>query len=297
MNTYRITLQLSLPFYSRILVPYNPGNFFNLEYENILFNLIIRDGNLKENNMSAEVRWTQRFEQEHILSDTVDALVEKGIGFLNHIIYQARSFSHEAQKIVLVSPKTVKLVQLVIRGEKEEEKLSVTGPLRYDPPPYFLELFASLNEPEAQEPFEEFIRDNVSLLELNLLVDASQAIFESRFNEAIIHCATAIESFIFPQLRDWLKGRLFHQREKTAEDLLIEMPTSAKLELFFGDVEKQLLRNHEPLLEQLKSLNKMRNKIIHHGGRIRKKEAIDCLNIASKFLFVLIFSMEDDDEN
>jgi len=132
------------------------------------------------------------------------------------------------------------------------------------------------------------------LLEINLLVDANHAVYEGRFSEAVINCLTAIETHTFPLLQEWLKGSFLNKSEKNAENVLINMTSNAKMELLFGSVKPEYLQKHSQLLEDVKSVNKLRNNIIHKGERASKSEAVFAMNTSSQLILILHFLIEPD---
>ena len=114
-------------------------------------------------------------------------------------------------------------------------------------------------------------------MEINLLVDAYHAIYENRYSEAVINCLTAVETHIFPILKEWLKDKFFNQSGNNAEDVLIDMSAATKFELLFGSISAEFLRGRAKLLEELKGINKLRNDIIHKAKRATKNEALQIL--------------------
>lgn len=286
-------LRLRLPYYTWTITKNYNDEFDDIPFNSEVFSLKVENANQEGGFMDIVVVWksTGPFVPGQ---DNINRAVDKGVAFINHIIYYARTFDVEAPDFVLVSPRTIKNVSLHITDEgnvvhASEEKLV------YDQPVHFREYFNYLNEPGSFDTFSEIIKEGMEpLLEINLLVDAYHAIYEGRFNEAIINCMTAVEAHISPKLTKWLQDKFINKSEKNAENVLLEIPSSSKYEMFFGTVAADYLKTELGLLENLKSNNRLRNEIIHKGKRATKKEAVQTLNTVSKLLMISFFKIEPD---
>ncbi len=149
-----------------------------------------------------------------------------------------------------------------------------------------------LNEEEGYLSLSEKLEID-QVIFLHLISDAYYSLYESKYNECVINCATAIESFTFPLLKKWFTSKLFNKNEKNAETILMEIPSALKLELLFGSVEAKYLKQQSSLLENMKSINKLRNSIIHSGKSASKKDAEFALNNSAKFLYIVYFQIDD----
>lgn len=292
MESLQINIELHLPFYSWTLLHDYEDNFSGVPFRNSQFNLNVLKSDEETNFILSEISWIQQSESNIITDDFKNRMIEKGIDFVNYIIYHARTFDIETNNLILVSPRTVKSVNLKITNAKEEV-LNETIILKSDPPEYFREFFEYLNEPGAFDVFSEIVKEEeIALLEINLLVDAYHAIYESRYSEAVINCLTAVETHTFPILKEWLKDKFLNKSEKNAENVLMDMSSATKFELLFGSISTEFLGGRAKLLEELKGINRLRNEIIHKAKRATKSEAINCLNVSSKFIMILFFKLE-----
>jgi len=242
-------------------------------------------------NMLLTVSWDLHRDEEY----TPDQLVEKGISLLNYIIYHARTFDEASTHLVLIAPRTVSSANVVVK-DGDAVILNTDQRLRYEAPPAFEEYFYSINDEGWAVSFSEMM-ENASnqLLEINLLVDANHAIYEGRYSEVVINCATAVEAHTFPILSNWFKSGFLNQSDKNAENLLMDISSATKLELLFGTIKAEYLSAHDQLLEALKGVNRLRNKIIHQGGRASRQEAFSALDAASKLIFILHFLVTPED--
>lgn len=285
------TVKMRLPYYTWTITKHYEGELDDIPYNSNKFSMNIDKASESEGYMDISITW--KSEGPFVPGkDFIDRSVDRGISFVNHIIYYARTFDVETPDFVLVSPRTVKKVifQVIHEGKTihSSEELLV-----YDQPEHFREYFEYLNEPGSYDAFSEMIREGAEpLLEINLLVDAYHAIYEGRFNEAIINCLTAVEAHISPKLNTWLKNTFVNKSEKNAENVLLEIPSSSKYEMFFGTVEADYFNMEHVLLENLKNSNRLRNEIIHKGKRATKNEAVQTLNAVSKFLMISFFKIE-----
>lgn len=288
----QVSLTLTLPFTSFILRHDYGDCIIEKNFGGTVFRLLSAEYDKESAHTEIRIEWTQATSEETIIDDAFKKrMVEKGVDFINLVIYHARTFDLDTTNMVLVSPRTVKSVLLKIDSDGQYLPLSA------EPPAFFKDYFDYLNEPGSTdffyEGFGESELDNVQLLEINLLADAYYAIYESRYNEAVINCLTALEAHMSPRLIKWLTNKLHNKNEKKAEDILIDMSSASKLELLFGSVEAEYLSNETKLLEDLKSANKLRNEIIHKGRRATKKEANYCLNTISRLVMIVHFKMEE----
>jgi hypothetical protein len=294
MEILQITIELQLPFYSWTFIHDYEDNFSGIPFRKAMFNLKVVQSDEEKNFTICQIEWTQQSESRTISEGLKSRAIEKGIDFVNYIIYHARTFDIETHNLVLVSPRTVKTVNLKINKENAS-LVNEQMVLKSDPPEYFREFFEYLNEPGAFDAFSEIVKEEeIALLEINLLVDAYHAIYESRYSEAVINCLTAIETHIYPILKVWLTDKFQNKSEKNAENVLMDMSSATKFELLFGSVSSEFLGGRTKLLEDLKGINKLRNEIIHKAKRATKSEAIDCLNTSSNFIMILFFKIEPD---
>jgi hypothetical protein len=242
-------------------------------------------------NMVLTVSWDLHADEAY----TPHQLVERGIAVLNYIIYHARTFDEASTNLVLIAPRTVNSAKVrVMDGDRLI--LNTDQPLHYEAPPAFEEYFYSINDEGWAVSFSEMM-ENASnqLLEINLLVDANHAIYEGRYSEAVINCATAVEAHTFPILSLWFKSGFLNQSDNNAENLLMDLSSATKLELLFGTIKAEYLSAHSKLLEALKGVSRLRNKIIHQGGRANRQEAFLALDAAAKLIFILHFLVTPED--
>jgi hypothetical protein len=242
-------------------------------------------------NMVLTVGWDLRNDETY----TPDQLVDRGIAVLNEIIYHARTFDEASTNLVLIAPRTVSSAKVVVL-DGDTLVLETDQPLHYNAPPAFEEYFYSINDEGWAVSFSEMMENaNNQLLEINLLVDANHAIYEGRYSEAVINCATAIEAHTFPILSLWFKSCFLNQSDKNAENLLMDLSSATKLELLFGTIKAEYLSAHSKLLEALKGVSRLRNKIIHQGGRASRQDAFSALEAAAKLIFILHFLVTPED--
>lgn len=289
-----VSLQIKLPFYSNSFkMEYGKGDI-EVQFRGTVF--LLNDFRFVEegNYTIANIFWEEILSSDKHKEEFHQKLVEKGIDFINFIIYHARTFDLETANMALVSPRNVRSVKLKIRIETKEFETEVN--LAYQPPPYFMEFFEYINEPGGVDNFYSIIQDSkteeIQLLEINLLTDAYHAIYEGRYSEAVICCLTALDAHISPLISKWLSESFLNKNVKNANIVLRDISTSAKLELLFGSIETDYLSLEVELLEKLKWANKLRNEIIHEGKRAIKNEANECLNTVSKLVLILFFKIE-----
>jgi len=250
---------------------------------------------LKQNETDVEVNFSIEDLKLPLREGIIERLRDKAVDVINHYIYYARTFNHYANDIVMVSPRSVSQIYLKI---EDQNKIIFEDDMLFElhKPRYFVEYFDMLNEPGAFDAFEEILKSGESLLHINLLFDAFYALYEGRYNESILNCATATESMFIPIISAWLKKQLFHQRDNDVSRVLMETPTAIKYELLFGSVKGDLLSVHPSLLENLKEMNKTRNKIVHSGYQSNKSKAELFLNTVAKTLMILHFNMEPEEK-
>ncbi len=294
MEILQINTELQLPFYSWTIIHEYENNFLEVPFRNSKFTLKILKSDEENKFIRCVISWIQQSENNIVTEELKNRVIEKSIDFINYIIYHARTFDIETNNLILVSPRTVKSVDLKI-STGNVELLNEQIILKSEQPEYFREFFEYLNEPGTNDAFSEILRnEEIALLEINLLVDAYHAIYESRYSEAVINCLTAVEIHIFPLLKEWLKEKFENKSEKNAENVLMDMSSATKFELLFGSISSEFLGGRTKLLEELKGINRLRNEIIHKAKRATKTEAINCLNISSNFIMILFFNIEPD---
>lgn len=292
-----ITLKIILPFHSFTFDDFYSENRTEIKFRNIEFNLKVTEFDEIKNYTDIRIEWKQsELNFEEITDSLKSKIVERGIDFINHLVYQARTFDLKTTNIVLVSPRTINSVLLKLEKDNRETEEEIK--LVNNPPEFFQEYFELINDPMATDSFYFYLTkydgEGVQSLEVNLLVDAYHAIYESRYSEAVINCLTAIEIHIHPLLSNWLTDKFLHKNEKNTEKVLLDMSSSTKYELLFGSVAEIYLSREIQLLEGVKGVNKLRNEIVHKGKRASKQEAINCLNVASKLILILFFKIEQD---
>jgi len=286
----KIQVELIAPFYSKFIE--TKADFpVSFEFNKIRFDFFAVKIEAAINKMTFNICWISKQDYQAL---SIDDAIEKGVAALNHIICYIRTFDLNSTNLILISPRTVESVKLVVyeADEKRHESFHV---LTYQEPHFFQEYFSFLNQDNWAISFSEIMEDaDKQLLEINLLVDANHAVYEGRFSEAVINCLTAIETHTFPLLQEWLKGSFLNKSEKNAENVLINMTSNAKMELLFGSVKPEYLQKHSQLLEDVKSVNKLRNNIIHKGERASKSEAVFAMNTSSQLILILHFLIEPD---
>ncbi|GAA3993045.1 hypothetical protein FHS10_005661 [Mucilaginibacter dorajii] len=278
-----VKIEVMVPFYSaKMLQDYDTPTVVDVQNRSYGYNG--RKATEAE-NMILTVNWDLHADEAY----TTDLLVERGIAVLNYIIYNARTFDEASTNLVLIAPRTVSSAKVVVK-DGDGLILNIDQPLHYEAPPAFQEYFYSINDEGWAIGFSEMM-ENASnqLLEINLLVDANHAIYEGRYSEAVINCATAVEAHTFPILSLWFKSGFLNPSDKNAENLLIDLSSATKLELLFGTIKAEYLSTHSKLLEALKGINRLRNKIIHQGGRASRQEAFLALDSAAKLIYILHF--------
>jgi hypothetical protein len=295
-TSYQLTVRL--PFHSYLLSNLRETPFLAMKFSGTEFSLNFERLEKLDDVIIAVISW--KSESDEVATNN-NALAEKGIDFLNHVIYHARTFHLDTSNLTLVSPRTVRAVQLVIGHGPKTTAYDIE--IQNEPPEYFAQYLEALNEPGAFDAFFDIVVDSEKgepkALEINLLADAYHALFEGRYSESVINCLTAVEMRIFPLLLTWLTDKFHHKKPEAAEKVLIEMSTATKYELLFGSIASKYLKDDEQLLSDLKGINKLRNEIIHKGRRTKRTEATRCVNTAAKLLLMLHFGMNKNavDEN
>jgi hypothetical protein len=288
-----VKLEIQLPFYSWTLNPRHDYQLEEIPFKGKLFSFKYLQSDETKSIMQIQVSW--QTELDHTSNSETDKiqLVEKGIDFLNYLIYHSRTLDQDSKRITFVSPRSVPYVKLAI-GDTKTEAIELTD----NPPQEFLDLISYADHfPESYDTFTDLMRDDeLGVLDFNLIVDAYHAIYESRYSESIINCLTAIESRTFPLLTKWMSNCFLNKSEKNAENNLIEMPFGSKMEILFGSIYPKALKEKFKLLEDLKGVNRLRNEIIHKGKRATKLEAKKCLKVTSEFLMIVIFDNMESDE-
>ena len=283
----KIELEIKLPYYSWTLDDENDGVPNDILYNGTKFLYSTPEKEREHKRMLVKISW--EFNDDNIKSDQELKIKQanKGIEFLNHIIYHARTFDFNSIDITLISPRIIK--NIVIRGLNNEViEFQDTVSLNQNLSNQFELYFYEITDEGAFDAFSTIVEDNnQALLEINLLVDAYHAIYEGRYSEALINCMCAIETFISPILEEWLTEKLYNKNEKSAELVLREIPMNMKYELLFGSARKEMLQPHDKLLEKLKEITKLRNDVIHRGKRATKADAILALDASSLLINIL----------
>ncbi len=288
-----VKLELQLPFYSWTLDPRHDYQLEEIPFNGKSFSFKNLGADESRSIMQVQVSWQTEFDNISNSETEKIQLVEKGIDFLNYLIYHSRTLDPDSKHMTFVSPRSVPCVKLAI-GEAITETIELTD----NPPREFLDLISYADHfPESYDAFTDLLRDDeLGVLDFNLIVDAYHAIYESRYSELVINCLTAIESRTFPLLTKWMTNCFLNKSEKNAENNLIEVTFSSKMEILFGSIYPKALHEKSKLLEDLKGINKLRNEIIHRGKRATKLEAKKCLKVTSEFLMIVIFDNMESDE-
>jgi len=284
-----VKIEVRVPFYAaKMLQDYDTPTIVEVQKRSHGYN---GRKALEAGNMILTVSWDLRDDETY----TADQLIDRGIAVLNEIIYHARTFDEASTNLVLIAPRTVSSAKVMVL-EGATLVIDIDQPLHYKAPPAFEEYFYSINDEGWAVSFSEMMENaNDQLLEINLLVDANHAIYEGRYSEAVINCATAVEAHTVPILSLWFKSGFLNQSDKNVENLLIDLSSATKLELLFGTIKAEYLSAHSKLLEALKGVNRLRNKIIHQGGRASRQDAFSALDAAAKLIFILHFLVTPED--
>jgi hypothetical protein len=217
-------------------------------------------------------------------TDVKQRLANKAIEVINRCISRIRTFYHDKTNFLLVSPRLIRQAKVTTSFD---EKINIeTLDIQQLMPPYLKEFFDFLNEEEGYLSLSEKLEID-QVIFLHLIIDAYYSLYDSKYNECVINCATAIESYIFPLLKEWFTEKLFNKNEKNAETILMDIPSALKLELLFGSVKSEYLKLQSNLLENMKSINKLRNSIIHSGKTASKKDAEFALGVFQNYIVIM----------
>ena len=284
----QIGIEVKLPFYSWIL---------DCEtYDTIPSSIKYNDRDYYysvENKTDNEMVISLFRDIETLESDKKYKILYELIQLINYIIYNARTFDVSVD-LVLISPRNADSVifKIISDGKISSEHVE----LKLEDPPHFKTLFEDLIQPGVFDVFTDIMEGEEPVLYFNLLVDSYHSYYEGRYSESVINSLTAIESIIYPILRNWLTESLFHKNEGNAEQILREIPSKFKFELLFGKVKMNLfgsIPDSNNLLEQLKNITTIRNNIIHNGKRATQNEAFEALDKASHLVEIITFEIPE----
>ncbi len=210
---------------------------------------------------------------------------------LNQFIVQIRTFYHDQNDFYLLSPTTIQNLnfQLLVDNKLTFEQ---AVSLKNQMPPSLVKFYEIIND-NPYEDWWDVIGEEDQATYITLIMDAWYLYTESKFNEAIISCCTAIESYIFPILSDYFKNLTLSKSDKIAKEIVLDISMPARIELLFGTVENEFLGHMTNLLKHIKQLFTTRNSIIHRGGTGTANEAWNGLENTSK-LFLASFIKIDD---
>lgn len=223
-----------------------------------------------------------------------ERIASVAVELVNQCINRIRTFYHNRRDFIFISPRLVEKIkiQYTENGGTKTQYYFLTQRM----PKYLKEYFDYLNEEEHTLNLSEKLEMD-QVIFLHLIIDAYYSLYDGKFNDCIINCATATESLIFPIIKEWITNNLFHKNESSGEKILMEIPMSLKYELLFGSVKSPLLNKQERLLEKMKETNSLRNRIIHSGFQASRKQAESALNYSAKLIYILHFKVEDLDND
>jgi len=122
-----------------------------------------------------------------------------------------------------------------------------------------------------------------------LLVDGIGYYYEQAYREVCINCCMAIELEISPQVHSWLKEQTVTEPKQAIQNAVREMGNPLRFEIFFKKIAYDALRIYTvketaSLLQKLKSLNSIRNKVVHDGYEPNEHESSEAILATGRFL-------------
>lgn len=130
-----------------------------------------------------------------------------------------------------------------------------------------------------------------------LVMDSYYNYLSGNYNESIINCATSLESYLQPKLFEYFKSLLYSKNITQIESTMRSLFTSVKYEIIFGIDESSTLSHLPNLLKDLKGISRIRNKVIHSGYTISRKESISAINTTCKFFQASFWNDEGIQDN
>ena len=291
----QVGIEVKLPFYSWILDCENHSAIPSSIYlDGRSYYYSVHSKNKSDNEMVVSLIRDFDIENMDLNEGEKNKIVTELIQLINFIIYHARTFDVNVN-LVLISPRNSKSVVFKIISDDNISYESIKLNLRE--PTHFVKLFEEINDPGASDIFTDVMSGQPAALHFNLLVDSFHSYYEGRYSESVINSITAIESIMYPIIKNWLSKSLFSKSESHAESIIREIPSKLKYEMLFGMVKKELFEivpNSNNLLEQLKEITQIRNKIIHDGKRATQNDAFKALETSSHFVEIITFDCTSD---
>lgn len=124
------------------------------------------------------------------------------------------------------------------------------------------------------------------------LIDAVASFDAGHYRGAVIYACCAVEIEVAPVVRDWLSESSYTQPTSLIDNAIMNLSNPIKFELFFGcgkgktiDILQKKYRVR--LLEQLKWLNALRNRVVHSGTDVTPDDARRSIRIAGLILRII----------
>jgi len=124
------------------------------------------------------------------------------------------------------------------------------------------------------------------------LIDSIASFDSGHFRGSVIYACCALEVEVVPVIRAWLSENTHTKPTGLLRDALVELSNPFKFEIFFGCGKVDALGvftgdQRDALLESLKWLNNLRNRVIHSGEDVKPEEAKKAIRVAGILLRVI----------
>jgi len=133
-----------------------------------------------------------------------------------------------------------------------------------------------------------------NFIELNwkLFCESINHFMRGSYREVFINCCTAIEIIISPAVETWLLSKTQTKPKKKTETAVRDLGNPVRFEIYFSVVNPEifaLLTKEEKidLLNELKGMNTLRNKVVHQGLNPKVQDTIRAIQNTGKFLKLL----------
>jgi len=121
------------------------------------------------------------------------------------------------------------------------------------------------------------------------LIDAVASFDAGHYRGTVIYACCAVEIEVAPVVREWLSESSYTQPTNLIDNAIMNLSNPIKFELFFGCGKGKTIaslqkKQRVKLLDQLKWLNALRNRVVHSGADVAPDDAHRSIRIAGLIL-------------
>ncbi len=125
-----------------------------------------------------------------------------------------------------------------------------------------------------------------------LLGDGIRHYNEGNYREAVINCCSSVEVEVTPALQEWLSEKTVTGARDHIVNATKEMGNPLRFEVFFKSIADEALTIYPKaerlrMLEDLKSMNATRNKVVHEGRDATGGQAESAVSVSGRLLRAL----------